>query len=407
MTKNRSGEMQLTTRQKSILQLLLEETAPISAKELGKRLGVSTRTIRYDVDDIEFWLRSLGMHLTRKPKVGIWLDISKSEANKIKSTISTNNPYTIVLSQEDRVFYILLELLKDEALCTSEGISEKLGVSRATIIKDLKEVKKLLNYNGIKLISRQGVGYKAHGPEDSIRKMLGKVFLYFEDTQDLLNLLSNFGDELILSSDYFKEVSTSINIQEIKKKNVPIIVDAAAEQDLRKYVAMGADLVIYSGAKAIEGPTSGFITGKKDLVAFCKLQYRGIGRAMKVGKENVVGLLKAVERYEKKENNPENLKKTMEWLAEMLSKISGFAANVVQDEAGRAIYRAQIKVDESVLGISAEEVIKRLENGNPAIYTRNHYSNLGIISIDPRPLFDGEEKILLQRFEEIANIKGE
>ncbi len=57
--------------------------------------------------------------------------------------------------------------------------------------------------------------------------------------------------------------------------NVPLIVDAAAEEDLTCYYEMGADLVIYSGAKAIEGPTSGLVLGKK---AVCRMGKTAIGR---------------------------------------------------------------------------------------------------------------------------------
>lgn len=208
--------MQLTSRQKTILQIFLEQSTPITAKELAKRLGVSTRTIRYDIDDLEFWLNSKDVKLLRKPKIGLWLELSESQSKTIREHISTNNPYTMVLSQEERVFYILLELLKFD-VCTSDSISEKLGVSRATIIKDLKEVKKHLESNGLKLVSRQGVGYKVQGPEDGIRRIMVKTLLYFEDTQNLLNLLSNFGEELIFSNDHLKEVFTSVNVQEIKK----------------------------------------------------------------------------------------------------------------------------------------------------------------------------------------------
>jgi D-glucosaminate-6-phosphate ammonia-lyase len=64
-----------------------------------------------------------------------------------------------------------------------------------------------------------------------------------------------------------------------------VIVDAAAEEDLRLYVSQGADLVIYSGAKAFNAPTSGFITGKREWIECCKAQHHGIARAMKIGKE--------------------------------------------------------------------------------------------------------------------------
>lgn len=79
--------------------------------------------------------------------------------------------------------------------------------------------------------------------------------------------------------------------------NLPLIVDAAAEEDLHVWVASGADMVVYSGAKAFNAPTSGFITGKKPWIAACKAQHHGIARAMKIGKENMVGLVYALENY--------------------------------------------------------------------------------------------------------------
>lgn len=82
-----------------------------------------------------------------------------------------------------------------------------------------------------------------------------------------------------------------------RKYQLPLIVDAAAEEDLLCYSQMGADLVIYSGAKAIEGPTSGLVLGKKTYVDWVKLQSSGIGRAMKVGKEGILGLTRAIESY--------------------------------------------------------------------------------------------------------------
>ena len=80
-------------------------------------------------------------------------------------------------------------------------------------------------------------------------------------------------------------------------RGVPVVVDAAAEEDLRRFVAAGADLVTYSGGKAIGGPTVGFIAGLADRIAACEAQSAGIARTMKVGKEQIAGLLAALERY--------------------------------------------------------------------------------------------------------------
>lgn len=81
-------------------------------------------------------------------------------------------------------------------------------------------------------------------------------------------------------------------VQVAQVHNLPLIVDAAAEEDLHARVASGADMVVYSGQK-LNAPTSGFITGKKQWIAACKAQHHGIARAMKIGKENMVGLVYA------------------------------------------------------------------------------------------------------------------
>ncbi|MEK4339957.1 MULTISPECIES: DgaE family pyridoxal phosphate-dependent ammonia lyase [Brevibacillus] len=190
-------------------------------------------------------------------------------------------------------------------------------------------------------------------------------------------------------------------IQLGRDHKVPVIVDAAAEEDLRRYVAMGADLVIYSGGKAIGGPTSGFITGRKDLIEACRAQYKGVGRAMKTGKEAIVGLLSALARYSQAAGHGGEWRDRAERLAQELNQLSGLSASVVKDEAGRDIYRTQVRIDERESGFSAKEVIRLLEKGDPAVFTRNHYANTGVIFIDPRPLHEGQEKVIAARFKEI------
>jgi L-seryl-tRNA(Ser) seleniumtransferase/D-glucosaminate-6-phosphate ammonia-lyase len=194
-----------------------------------------------------------------------------------------------------------------------------------------------------------------------------------------------------------------------KKCNVPIIVDVAAEEDLKKYLELGADLVIYSGGKAISGPTSGFIAGKKELIKNCKLQYQGIGRAMKVSKESIVGLVKAMEIYceENHDEEPKEQRKMMEWLMEKINKIDGLRSSVEKDEANREIYRLKISVNKERFGMDAKDIIEHLKNGDPQVFTRNHYANIGLIYIDPRPLNKDDEKEIFNRFTEISKIGKE
>lgn len=187
------------------------------------------------------------------------------------------------------------------------------------------------------------------------------------------------------------------------RHGLPLMVDAAAEEDFRKYIGLGADLVIYSGAKALEATTSGFVTGKKEYINYVKKQYKGIGRPMKIGKEGIMGLLKALDRYENKDREKEvqeNLAK-VEYLCEEINKIPGLKAVQIQDEAGRAIYRARVTVDTDVTDKKMSDINKALRDGNPMIYCRTEFLNLGKIDFDPRPLIEGDKELIVEKLKEI------
>lgn len=185
-----------------------------------------------------------------------------------------------------------------------------------------------------------------------------------------------------------------------KQFQLPLIVDAAAEEDLHQYIARGADMVIYSGAKAFNAPTSGFITGGREWIRCCKAQHHGIARAMKIGKENMVGLVKALELYGEGIANmtPEKLASTVE----AISALRGFSAEIEQDEAGREIWRVQVRVYSDVLGIDARQVEAMLRTGEIAIYTRRYFLHQGVFSIDPRTLDQHDLSTIVERLAQIA-----
>ena len=187
-----------------------------------------------------------------------------------------------------------------------------------------------------------------------------------------------------------------------RKHNLPLIVDAAAEEDLQCYYRAGADLVIYSGAKAIEGPTSGLVVGKTQYVEWVKRQSAGIGRAMKVGKEGILGLTCAIEHYllARKESGDEMVAKMTPFINQ-LNTLNGVTARVVWDSAGRDIARSEIKFDEAVTGIATGELVDALKQGEYAIYFRGYKANEGIIEADVRSVNADQLNIVYRRISEV------
>ncbi|GHK54781.1 hypothetical protein KPZU09_45170 [Klebsiella pneumoniae] len=165
-----------------------------------------------------------------------------------------------------------------------------------------------------------------------------------------------------------------------------------------------APTVIYSGAKAIEGPTSGLVIGKTQYVEWVKRQSMGIGRAMKVGKEGILGLTCAIEHYltASKESGQQMVDKMTPFI-EQLNTLNGVTARVVWDSAGRDIARAEIKFDEVTTGVKTGDLVNALKQGEYAIYFRGYKANEGIIEADVRSVNAEQLAVVARRIAEVLN----
>ncbi|WP_411503936.1 DgaE family pyridoxal phosphate-dependent ammonia lyase [Brevibacillus centrosporus] len=278
-----------------------------------------------------------------------------------------------------------------EKLPCSEGLKNKIVIQKGHAVHFGAPVQQMIALGGGRAVE---AGSANHVEEAHLREAID------EQTAALLYVKSHHAIQKGMQS-----LETMIRIG--REQGIPVIVDAAAEEDLRHYLAKGADLVIYSGGKAVGGPTSGFIAGRAPLIAACRAQYKGIGRAMKVGKEAIVGLLTALQQYDPENQDASWQRTRVEWLAGELGSIAGVTANIVQDEAGRAIYRVQVRMDEQVTGRTAQELVRLLEQGDPAIFTRNHAINTDVFAFDPRPFHAGQEKIIAARMKELLEKRKE
>jgi L-seryl-tRNA(Ser) seleniumtransferase/D-glucosaminate-6-phosphate ammonia-lyase len=177
------------------------------------------------------------------------------------------------------------------------------------------------------------------------------------------------------------------------ERQIPVLVDAAAEEDLTRFTASGADLVTFSGGKAIGGPTSGIVAGRTPLVEACRAQSSGIGRPMKVGKEGLLGLLAAVAAFVQRDREAER-RRCSAIVDRLLAGFQGCGTpQRLSDEASRGIERAGIALDPA----TASALVRFLQSGTPPIHPRTHLVNIGIVAFDPRPLEDADIEIVIDR----------
>ena len=197
-------------------------------------------------------------------------------------------------------------------------------------------------------------------------------------------------------------------IEVAKKHNVPTLNDAAADVPpkarLKDYVDEGFDLVAFSGGKGLIGPqASGLLLGRADLIdaAWMSISPRGgIGRGMKVGKEEIMGLVAAVERYLRIDHDAERreLDARAAHIIDKVKGLDGIETDISIPPIANRIPHAVIKWDEQARGKSARQVIKEMVEGEPSIAISGENGELTISVWMMQP---GEHVIVADRLYEV------
>jgi L-seryl-tRNA(Ser) seleniumtransferase len=219
------------------------------------------------------------------------------------------------------------------------------------------------------------------------------------------------------------------------RHHLPVLVDAAAEMppasNLEAFVADGADLVAFSGGKHLQGPqATGILCGRRDLILSAALQHQdmdvfpdtwplkslitegriagpphhGIGRGFKVGKEEIAGLLAAVELYATRDFRGERERWTadMRCIAGAVQDLPGVSATVVFPQLnGREVPSTVIRIDAGICEIDAHGVINALQDGDPPVCVFEKFAGEGQIVVYPEALRPGDAAIIGRRLREI------
>jgi uncharacterized pyridoxal phosphate-dependent enzyme len=162
-----------------------------------------------------------------------------------------------------------------------------------------------------------------------------------------------------------------------KELGIPTFIDAAADtppvSHLWDYANMGYDLIAFSGGKAIRGPQcAGLLIGRKDLVGYALLNNSPhedtIGRSQKVGKEEIMGMIKALELYlaENHEENAREWQKRLELISRKVTTLAGVSTLYFVPDIANHVPHMEIRWN-SRIKISTEDALKSLRNGKPSI----------------------------------------
>jgi L-seryl-tRNA(Ser) seleniumtransferase len=231
----------------------------------------------------------------------------------------------------------------------------------------------------------------------------------FNDRTAMVYILAGPGDEGPLGTQVICEVA--------RRHKVPVLVDAAAEVLTfpNVHLQRGATAVAYSGGKCIRGPqAAGLLIGEKNLLRAAwanSAPHHAFGRSLKVGKEEIMGMLTAVEMWKKRDHEAE-WRLWQGWLdqiATSVKRVDGVTTSVGQPEGlSNRSPRLVIQWDGAKLGITGQQVAKLVLDTEPRIVlggssgsrTGNMASS---VSITPYMMMPGEAEIVAQRLHAVLS----
>jgi uncharacterized pyridoxal phosphate-dependent enzyme len=216
-----------------------------------------------------------------------------------------------------------------------------------------------------------------------------------------------------------------------KSANIPLLLDDAAGippfENLSRYAKLGVDLYCFSGGKGMRGPQcAGVLLGRKDLIDAALKNYNpyegSICRAMKVGKEEIIGMLTAIETWQKIDMDSLN----REWnarvqrIAKLVETVPGVTAKIYVPEGGNSYPTLKVMWDEQKFGLTVAQCDEQLRAGEPRIEVltnRNpsmvaaveegsggkHDAPANRLEIVSMTLQDGEDLVLGRRLREILS----
>jgi len=189
-----------------------------------------------------------------------------------------------------------------------------------------------------------------------------------------------------------------------KELNIPTFIDAAADtppvSHLWDYANMGYDLSAFSGGKAMRGPQcAGLLIGRKELVANALLNNSPhedtLGRCAKVGKEEIIGMVKALELYLKEDHQALNKEwqRRLEAISAQVTRIPGVTTAYSVPDVANHVPHMDIQWDASHIKLDPKDASKQLRSGKPSIVLESRPDGLGMNSFMLQP---GEEKIIAE-----------
>lgn len=171
--------MNISNRQRQMLELLLSSKEEITAGEVASEINVSTRTVHRELAELEPVLAAYGVSLVKKSGVGIQLQGRSRQLDELKQSLF--RMHKVDYTAEERKVLMLCTLLEADEPIKLFSLAYDLQVTVPTVSHDLDELEDLLEKHGLALIRRRGFGVMIRGSEEDKRRMIGTLVMHHLD----------------------------------------------------------------------------------------------------------------------------------------------------------------------------------------------------------------------------------
>jgi uncharacterized pyridoxal phosphate-dependent enzyme len=335
---------------------------------------------------------------------------------EVMSAINYASKQFVPLTElHDRIGERIATLVKAEAAMVSSGAASAMTLGTAGVLTGVDQ-QKIVDLPNLASMKSEVIMQKAHrfGYDHAVRNCGVKIV----EVETAAQLEAAITPETAMMLFYNNNNSLGqIRDEEFvrlgKKHGIVTMNDCAADvppvENLWKYTAMGFDLVVFSGGKGIRGPQSaGLLLGRKDLIAAARANAapngNAIGRGLKVNKEEMVGMLAALERFIALDHAAldREYNKRAEVILKSLAGIKGVTASLTVPEVANHVPHVAITLDTAVTGITGQEISKRMRDGTPSIGVRPGDELLiGVWMMQP-----GEDVVVARRLKEVLTKKA-
>jgi L-seryl-tRNA(Ser) seleniumtransferase len=255
---------------------------------------------------------------------------------------------------------------------------------------------------------------KSHrNPFDHQLRNTGAKLVVIETREDLRKAINEKTAMMHFSNFANEEGQVKVDewVKLAKENGIPCFIDAAADtppvSHLWDYANMGYDLIAFSGGKAIRGPQcAGLLVGRKDLVAYALLNNSPhedtIGRSQKVGKEEIVGMVKALECYLNEDHEALNKEwqRRLELISSKLVTLPSVTTAYFVPDMANHVPHMEIKWDAQRIKITPDDASAALRKGSPSVVVSTGERS-GALSLNSFMLQPGEENIMAEKLYEV------